>query len=264
METLAMALADALFAALPRRRPSPDALQQARIVAHRGAHEATRGVAENTLAAFAAARDAGVWGIETDIRWTRDHEPVLVHDPDTARVFGKPLRVAEVRAAQLRSHVPGVPTLAEVVQRYAPGMHLMLEIKDGFRPEPQRQQQRLLERLAPLRPVHDYHLMALDPALFSPFTDIPAAAMIPIARFDVARMSALALERGYAGIAGHYALIGKRYLRRHQRRSQAIGVGFPTSRNGLYRELNRGVDWIFSDHAVKLQHYVQTALETRP
>ncbi len=258
-----MAAADAMFAAIPRHRPSRAAWQQARIVSHRGAHD-NRGVIENTLAAFDAARDAGVWGIETDIRWTRDLEPVLLHDPDTGRLFDDALRVQDVTMATLRARVPAVPTLAEAVQRYARRLHLMLEIKDGFWPDPRAQQQRLLERLAPLRPVRDYHLMALDEALFEPFTEFPAAAMIPIARLDVARMSRLALERGYAGIAGHYALIGNRCLRRHQAQGQAVGVGFPASRFGLYREVNRGATWIFSDHALQLQRLVQSALDRRP
>ena len=29
---------------------------------------------------------------------------------------------------------------------------------------------------------------------------------------------------------------------------------FPSSRNTLFRELNRGIEWIFSNDAVALQH----------
>ena len=47
------------------------------ILAHRGYHAA---VAENTFEAFEAAIMAGVNGIETDVRLSRDGVPVLVHD----------------------------------------------------------------------------------------------------------------------------------------------------------------------------------------
>lgn len=47
-----------------------------RIVCHRGGNEAP----ENSLAAFEKAAQAGYEYVETDIRWTKDNVPVLLHD----------------------------------------------------------------------------------------------------------------------------------------------------------------------------------------
>jgi len=263
LESAAMAAADAVYALLPRPCPPREQLDRCRLIAHRGAHDG-RALVENTLPAFDAARAGGVWGIETDLRWTRDLEPVLLHDADGARLFGEATRAAEVTAAQLRDRLPAVPTLAAVVQRYTPQMHLMLEIKAEPYPDAARQQARLMELLQHLQPGRDYHLMALDPGLFRLFPDVPAHAMIPIARLNVAATSRLALARGYAGIAGHYALVRRRIIHHHACAGQAVGVGFPASRFALYREIARDVRWIYSDRAVELQRMVRGALETAP
>lgn len=263
MEKFAMASADAVYAIVPRPQPARARLRDCRLIAHRGAHD-NRTVIENTVHAFDAALAAGVWGIETDVRWTRDLEPVLIHDADTARLFGTGLRIADVTADELRRRIPSVPTLAELVQRHAPRLHLMLELKAELYPDPARQQQRLAEILQPLQAGRDYHFMALDAALFEPLAALPNHAMIPIARTNVAATCRIALERGYAGVAGHYALIGSSLIERHKRAGQSVGVGFPSSRFGLYRELNRDIRWIFSDHAVKLQRFVASALEVSP
>ena len=66
LELLAQQLADACFMLVPRRRPSVQALQQCRLVSHRGEHD-NRHVRENTLAAFRAVADAGIWGV----KWAR-------------------------------------------------------------------------------------------------------------------------------------------------------------------------------------------------
>ncbi len=81
---------DFFYHYLPQPFPGPERLRRCKIVSHRGQHD-TPGVRENTLAAFETARACGVWGIELDIRWTRDLVPVVTHDPDLRRVFQLPL-----------------------------------------------------------------------------------------------------------------------------------------------------------------------------
>jgi glycerophosphoryl diester phosphodiesterase len=66
-------------------------------------------------------------------------------------------------------------------------------------------------------------------------------------------LSRLALRRRYGGIAGHYLMLSDRLIARHQQAAQETGTGFVESRNCLFRELNRGVHWIFSNHAAGLQ-----------
>ena len=56
-------------------------LANARIICHRGGNEAP----ENSLEAFEKAAKAGYEYVETDIRWTKDNVPVLLHDATVDR-----------------------------------------------------------------------------------------------------------------------------------------------------------------------------------
>jgi glycerophosphoryl diester phosphodiesterase len=71
---------------------------------------------------------------------------------------------------------------------------------------------------------------------------------------NVSTMSTQAIAGGYAGMGGHYLLLTNRVKRNHDAYGQRLGTGFPSSRNALFRELNRGIEWIFSNDAVALQH----------
>jgi glycerophosphoryl diester phosphodiesterase len=77
----------------------------------------------------------------------------------------------------------------------------------------------------------------------------PAAAYVPVARLNFPALSHLSLREGYGGIAGHYLMVGAPAIQRHHAARQKVGTGYPRSINQLFRELNRGVDWIFSNHA---------------
>lgn len=247
-----MVVVDATMAAIPRRVPTRDALQRCRLISHRGEHD-NRQVKENTLAAFRAARDAGVWGIECDIRWTRDLVPVICHDPTADRVFGRPTAVSSLNYADLRAELPQIPTLEEVLAEFGGSTHLMLEIKSEPRPAFERQQGVLEGLLSPLTPCEDFHILSLDPVEFEFVQFLPAACWLPVAELNVAKLSAFALERGCAGLGGHFVLLNSSVKAAHDAKSQRLGTGFPTSRNALFRELNRGIEWVFSNDAVKLQ-----------
>jgi len=81
------------------------------VLAHRGLHDDAR---ENTLAAFAAAVAAGVDGIETDVRLSRDGLAVLFHDAKIGR-----RRVAAMSRAEISRAVGySVPTLDEALHRF--------------------------------------------------------------------------------------------------------------------------------------------------
>jgi len=232
-------------------------LARCRLISHRGEHD-NHSVLENTLPAFRAAAAAGVWGIECDIRWTADLVPVICHDPSPARVFGVAAPVASMPLDELRAACPELPTLAEVIEAFGGSCHLMLELKAERWADPPRQGAILQEALATLEPATHYHLLSLEPALFERVAFAPAECLLPVAQTNVARMSALALTRGYAGIAGHYLLLGEALRRRHAAAGQVVATGFPASANCLRRELNRGVDWIFSNHAAALQSLVDS------
>jgi glycerophosphoryl diester phosphodiesterase len=243
---------DGMYARLPRRRPSQGRLKNCRIVSHRGEHDG-RTVLENTLAAFDAAVAQEIWGIEFDIRWTRDLTPVVIHDPDLRRVFGLGDVVSQSTLEKLKRVCPQVPTLAETVARYGGKTHLMVEIKQERYPEPNRQNRILGDLFSSLQPVRDFHLLALDPEMFRLTTFAPAAAFLPVARLNVSKFSRMAIREGFAGVAGHYVLLGAGVIRRHHAAGQMAGTGYIRSRHVFLREINRGVDWIFSNHAGQVQ-----------
>lgn len=251
----AVAAVDGWMAVVPRRRPSATAIGQCKIISHRGEHD-NKTVHENTMRAFETARSAGVWGIEADIRWTADLVPVIVHDPDAERVFGDPTVVAEVPFKTLRERLPEIPTLAELVSEFGGSSHLMLELKAEHFPDPQRQWRILGEHLSGLQPVNDYHFLALDTALFETFAIEPRQCCLSVSMQSVAPLSESTLAGGYGGLTGHYLLLNSRLQEKHEQASQRIGTGFIRSRFGLYRELNRGVEWVFTNDAVKLQKII--------
>ena len=255
-------LFDLLYMSLPRRRPSLQALNECKLVSHRGEHD-NRQIKENTLAAFNRVQDAGVWGIEFDVRWTRDLEPIVLHDPGTRRVFQVDLEVADVELDELRRRVPEVPTLAEVVERFGGKIHLMVELKADTIDAARRKHERLSELFVKLTPGVDFHFLALQPELFSLVGFAGSEACLPVAEYNVGQMSREAESGQQAGLSGHYLLLGKRVVQRHRRLQQKIGTGFPSSRFCFYRELNRGVDWIFTNHALKLEAIRQELLRNR-
>jgi glycerophosphoryl diester phosphodiesterase len=99
------------------------------IIAHRGA---SRQRPENTVAAFARARELGAGWVELDVRLTADEELAVHHDGVLAD--GRP--VGSVAASELPA---GVPLLAEALEACA-GMGVHIEIKNepgvpGYRPD---------------------------------------------------------------------------------------------------------------------------------
>jgi glycerophosphoryl diester phosphodiesterase len=95
--------------------------------------------------------------------------------------------------------------------------------------------------------------MSLSPPMFELITFVPASTLIPIATLNVAQLSDMALEKDYCGVAGHYLLLKNVILAKHHKMGQHVGTGYPASKNCLFREINRGVEWIFSNNAAELQ-----------
>jgi glycerophosphoryl diester phosphodiesterase len=253
---------DYFYARWPQPVPSMERLQQCRIVSHRGYYD-NRGVFENTFAAFDQAQNEGVWGIEFDLRWTKDLHPVVIHDADLSRVFGSNLVVQQATLTELKSECPLVPSLAEMIPRYGKKMHLMIEIKSEPYPDAHQQNRILKELLSPLEPESDYHFLTLTPEMFNRIAFVPRSALVPIARFNFLQLSKLAIEQNYTGFAGHYLFLTASRVKKHGESQQKVGTGYINSKNCLFRELNRGVEWIFSENALELQKIVNQLLQDR-
>jgi glycerophosphoryl diester phosphodiesterase len=256
-ETRLLGIVDRLSARI--RWPAPERGQWAgvRLVAHRGVHDGLA-LRENTLPAFDDALRLGIWGAELDLRWSADDQVLVHHDPDTlVGQVRRPIRRCLFR--ELRTARPEIPTLGEVAARVGGRLHLMLEIKTGAAPPPGEIVRRLAPLLAPLEAVGDYHLMSEDLELLSRLEGVAPAALLPIARFNLRRAGRMALARGWGGVTGHLLLVDRWTIRRHQRAGQGTGTGFANAPAALFREVRRGVRWIFSDNPRAMQELARQA-----
>ena len=100
--------------------------------AHRGLHDAEK--AENSLSAFKAAVDHG-FGIELDIRLSKDNRLVVFHDDTLDRVCGREGKVVDFTADELATFKlsgtdDGIPTLTEVLKLVDGKVPLLIEIKE--------------------------------------------------------------------------------------------------------------------------------------
>ncbi|MFN8473553.1 MAG: glycerophosphodiester phosphodiesterase family protein [Anaerolineae bacterium] len=108
------------------------------ILAHRGASDLAP---ENTVAAFAAAVEAGADIIETDLWFTADGELVCHHDATLERMTGQMGRVDQMPARRVTSlpiqsrlgmrwQSERIPTLAQALDAIPMSVMLAVELKD--------------------------------------------------------------------------------------------------------------------------------------
>lgn len=239
---------DACFAIMPQKKPAKEVLMQAKIIAHRGAHDHALGIIENTMDAFRRALNAGCWGIELDVRTTLDGILVVHHDPTLMRLWKQDVAISALTFEELRSIQPAIPTLAEVADAFGGLMHLFIELKAPF-----NAQTTLQALLQTLKPVQDYHLLSLDEPIIKRLDAFPKECLLLVPYYNnVQRFCDLSIQEGYGGVLGSYLLLGDRYIKALRQAHQVYGVGFVDSKNSLYRELNRGIFWIFSNQSIKL------------
>jgi glycerophosphoryl diester phosphodiesterase len=108
----------------------------ARPVAHRGLHDAARGIIENMPAAAQAAVD-GNFAIECDIQLSADGEAMVHHDGVLGRLTDGNGKLSEKTAAELKA-IPfkataeRMMTLAELCDLVAGRVPLVIEVKSYF------------------------------------------------------------------------------------------------------------------------------------
>ena len=89
--------------------------------------------------------------------------------------------------------------------------------------------------------------------MFDKVDFVPRKFCFPVSELNVSSLSRAAIEAQCGGLNGHFLLLTDKFRKRHESVGQRVGTGFIASRNGLFRELNRGIEWIFSNDAVKIQ-----------
>ena len=98
---------------------------------------------ENTLAAFAKAREVGANGVEFDVQLSADGELVIIHDHTLERTTDGRGAVATHTLAELKQLDAGrrfdaqfagerIPTLQEVIDLLGDPMYLNIELKAGY------------------------------------------------------------------------------------------------------------------------------------
>ena len=136
----------------------------ARPIAHRGLHDFSTGVVENTASAFAAAI-AGGYAIECDLQLTRDGEAVVFHDDHVERLtegrgMVKDHTAAEMKHLTMRNSTDKVQTLAELLTQVNGQVPLVIELKSLWDGDA-RLAQRAIEELKSYSGPHC--LMSFDP-----------------------------------------------------------------------------------------------------
>jgi len=108
----------------------------ARPVAHRGFHDAERGIVENTASAFAAALDHG-FAMECDVQITADGEAMVFHDDTLDRLMEGSGRLdgltrAALQAVPMKLGRDRMITLGELCDLVAGRSPLIVEIKAAW------------------------------------------------------------------------------------------------------------------------------------
>jgi len=160
----------------------------ARPIAHRGLHNASARVVENTTSAFSAAI-AGGYAIETDLQISADGEAMVHHDDGLGRLTegrGRlvDMTAAEIKRARFRTSTDRILALGELCDLVAGRATLLLELKshlDGDRRLVQRCTDVLANYAGPVA------LMSFDPAV------------IEVVRWIAPHLTrGIVAERGYA------------------------------------------------------------------
>ncbi|OYY07372.1 MAG: glycerophosphodiester phosphodiesterase [Rhizobiales bacterium 35-68-8] len=107
-----------------------------RPIAHRGLHDAARGVIENTASAFRAAI-AGGYGIELDVQPSADGVPVVFHDTVLDRLTDatgavRERSVAELEAVRMRGTDDRILPLSRVLDLIDGRAPVFIELKSRF------------------------------------------------------------------------------------------------------------------------------------
>ena len=120
-----------LFLIAPRNRREMNNFKSV-MYAHRGLHNGER--AENSMSAFRAAVEGG-YGIELDVRLSRDGKLVVFHDDTLDRVCGREGKVIdftadELAAFSLNGTADGIPLFTDVLKLIDGRVPLLVEIKE--------------------------------------------------------------------------------------------------------------------------------------
>jgi glycerophosphoryl diester phosphodiesterase len=102
-------------------------------IAHRGLHDEAHNVPENSMPAFRRAISCG-FGIELDVRLTKDNKLAVIHDDNLSRVCGANVSVSGSDYEELKGYSLGntsetIPLLGDALNEIGGRVPLIIEIK---------------------------------------------------------------------------------------------------------------------------------------
>ena len=237
------------------------------IVAHRGA---SAEFPENTLAAIQGAIDAGADWVEIDVQEAADGVVVVIHDSDLKKIAGKPIKVREATAEELRAFDIGswfdpahtdqrIPTLAEVLERCKGKIRLMIELKSyGY---DQRLEQRVVELVEAAEMQSEVAIISLKITALRKVRalrpDWPTGLLIPVAVGNPARIDANFLAVSSANV-------NRALIRAAHARGKGVHVWTINDALHMSRLIDAGVDGIITDDPALLRELIRERAEMTP
>lgn len=190
----------------------------AKPIAHRGLHDVSRGVVENSIGAARAAIAAG-YAIECDVQATRDGDLVVFHDETLERLTHAQGRVADFQVAtlaaiKLKGASETIPTFEAFLAATDGQTPLVVELKSNFDGD-----------LAPARQTAEMLARYSGPVVIESFDPAPIA-------FLRAQAQALGVAHVPLGMVGE-ATYDDRYwsmLSSAQRREMTHFLHYPRTR----------------------------------
>jgi glycerophosphoryl diester phosphodiesterase len=175
-----------------------------RPIAHRGLHDAAKGIIENTPAAFAAAIAKG-YGIECDLRPSGCSAPMVFHDLTLERLVDAEGPLAAHPAERLkklryRGSADAILDFNELLELVGGRVPLLVEIKSEWAPPDAVYVKAIAEAAAAYRgPIG---LMSFDPAVMTAIRalapDVPRGIVSGLFASDCWWRDQLGPERAYA------------------------------------------------------------------
>ena len=238
------------------------------IFGHRGA---AGEAPENTLAAFELALAQGADGIEFDVRFSADSEPVVIHDARLNRTTSGTGFVHEYQARALKSLDAGswfnerypaqargrfvgqrIPLLAEVltwVRRR--GCRALVEIKEGSGAYPGIEA-KILRAIRSTATASLVTIISFDHAALRRARQLDANLSLgasfkrPI--FALRRAKSL----GARMVVPHWAFASRQFIRRAHQAGLEVVVWTVNQPEALRRKIADGVDGIITDYPARL------------
>lgn len=174
-----------------------------RPIAHRGLHDAPKGIIENTAPAFEAAITHG-YGIECDLQPLNDDTPMVFHDFTVDRLIDangpiNALGRADVKRLRYRGQDTRIISFADFLELVGGRVPLLVEIKSDWQPA----RPKFLKVIAAL--VQEYKgplgLMSFDPVVMARMRElapkVPRGIVSGIYKGEGWWLDTLSAERAY-------------------------------------------------------------------